>query len=644
MWNRTYSYSFERGESTYFHIWDYVVFAGTLLVSAGIGLFYAIRDRNKNSQKEFLLAGRNLSVFPVALSLLSSFISAITLLGTPAEVYKYNTMYWLISVGFIISATMSAHVFIPVFYNLGITSVFEYIQMRFGKLVRIISCIVYLVWMLFYMSIVLYGPSLALSAVTGISLWGSVVAVGSVCTFYTTLGGMKAVVWTDSFQMVVMFAGMLTLLISGCIKLGGIDVAWDVAYQNDRIKFLIMDFDPTVRHTFWNLIVGGGFFWTAVYGINQAQVQRALSLPSLKKARLALWINLPGMCCVLTLVCLVGVTMYSYFSTCDPVTLGVIQKTDQLIPLFTMELVGHLDGLPGLVMSCVFSGSLSTISSGYNAVAAILLEDFVKPSFPNMKSSTMTILSRVVIVLCGGVCLLIAFVVSQLGATILQAAYILFGMLGGPLLGLFMLGVLFPWANKWGALIGHLTALIITLWIGLGSYINKVVVTPPSPITTAGCRHLNFTTTMTPTTNMTTQAVVPTEIDDFPLYKMSYIWYTGLGMMLNIVVGLIVSFITGATKPEEINPGLICPVFDELLPCLPKKIRKKLHFGVRHEDFVKFTTDNPKTVHGGYDNKALLIHEDDIKMEKPVMSVYNGSPNYVMGADYEKTIESDTIL
>lgn len=63
-----------------------------------------------------------------------------------------------------------------------------------------------------------------------------------------------------------------------------------------------------------------------------------------------------------------------------------------------------------------------------------------------------------------------------------------------------------------GALIGHLTALIITLWIGLGSYINKVVVTPPSPITTAGCRHLNFTTTMTPTTNMTTQAVVPTEM------------------------------------------------------------------------------------------------------------------------------------
>jgi sodium-coupled monocarboxylate transporter 8/12 len=125
MWNRTYSYSFEKGELIFFQAWDYVVFAGTLLVSAGIGLFYAIRDRNQNSEKEFLLAGRNLSMFPVAMSLLSSFISAITLLGTPVEVYKNNTMYWLISVGFIITATLSAHVFIPVFYNLGITSVFE---------------------------------------------------------------------------------------------------------------------------------------------------------------------------------------------------------------------------------------------------------------------------------------------------------------------------------------------------------------------------------------------------------------------------------------------------------------------------------------------------------------------------------------
>lgn len=625
--NRTYTYKFERGEETFFHTWDYVVFSLTLLFSAAIGLYYAIVDRKKDSEKEFLLAGRSMSIFPVSLSLLSSFISAITLLGTPAEVYKYNTMYWLICVGFTISAAASAHIFVPVFYNLGITSVFEYIQMRFGRIVRIIACIVYLTWMLFYMSIVLYGPSLALSAVTGISLWGSVIAVGAVCTFYTTVGGMKAVVWTDSFQMIVMFAGMLTLLVTGCMKMGGIDVAWDIAYKNERVKFFIMDFDPTIRHTFWNVIVGGGFFWTAVYGINQAQVQRALSLPSLTKAKIAIWINLPGMICVLTLVCLVGLVMFSFYSPCDPVSKGVIEKTDQLIPLFTMDLVGDFNGLPGLVISCIFSGSLSTISSGYNAVAAIMLEDFAKPCFPKMSSFTMTLFSKLVIILCGVVCLLIAFVVSQLGATILQAAYILFGMLGGPLLGLFTLGVLFPWANKWGALIGHLTALVVTLWVGLGTYIDNVVVTPPSELTIAGCKDLTnstfytTTTTMPTKTFMSTEAVIPQAKDDFPLYKMSYIWYTSLGMIINIIVGLIISFLTGATKPSDINPGLICPIFDVIIPCLPTKLRKRLYFGVRHDDFVNFTIDNPKTVNGGYDKRALQVEE----IIKEKSTVHNGS-------------------
>lgn len=125
MWNRTYSYNFETGKSVYFHTYDYVVFGITLGLSASIGLFYAIKDRKKKSENEFLLAGRNMSVFPVALSLMSSFISAVTLLGTPAEMYRYNTMYWFIVFGFLISVILSNTIYIPVFYNLGITSVFE---------------------------------------------------------------------------------------------------------------------------------------------------------------------------------------------------------------------------------------------------------------------------------------------------------------------------------------------------------------------------------------------------------------------------------------------------------------------------------------------------------------------------------------
>lgn len=118
-------YSYETGERPVLKTADFVVFACTLGVSALIGLFYAIKDRNKNNTEEFLLGGRKMGVLPVTLSLLSSFISAVTLLGTPAEIYTYNTMFWWISVAFLVTTLGTAFIFIPIFYKLGITSTFE---------------------------------------------------------------------------------------------------------------------------------------------------------------------------------------------------------------------------------------------------------------------------------------------------------------------------------------------------------------------------------------------------------------------------------------------------------------------------------------------------------------------------------------
>lgn len=618
---RTYRYNFETNENTTFNGIDFVVFGATLLASAAIGLFYAIRDRNNDDTEEFLLAGRKLHYLPVSLSLLSSFISAITLLGTPAEVYRYNTMYWWISIGFLITGLGSAHIFVPIFYNLKVTSTFQYIEMRFGTLTRFSASILYLIWMLLYMSIVLYGPSLALNAVTGLSLWGSVFAVGLVTIFYTTLGGMKAVVWSDSLQMLIMFAGMTTLLVAGSLRLGGLDKAWDIANKNGRILIFEFDPDPSTRHTVWNVVVGGGMFWCAIYGINQAQVQRAVSVSSVHYARKAIWLNFPGMTLILTLVCLVGVVMYAYYATCDPVSLGIIKKTDQLIPLFTMDLLGTYHGLPGLILSCVFSGSLSTISSGLNAVAAVLLEDFVKPFYPKPISNRAgTIFSKVTIVVTGLICLGLAFVVSKLGA-ILQAAYILFGILGGPLLGLFSLGMLFPWANKWGGLVGHLTALGFLLFVGLGTSLNKVVITLPSPVTTAGC-YLNASTTVAMTTTIATTvattaaAQIPKE-DPFILYRMSYMWYTGLAVLITVVVGLLVSFITGHTKPETLDPRLICPFFDVVCPWLPEKIRKRLRFGVRHGEVEpEPSKGGPES---GVENKAYFTDINDSSKQSEIL-------------------------
>lgn len=104
---------------------DYIVFALVLAVSAGIGIFYGCFGSKQQTTQEFLMANRMMSVLPVSMSLLASFMSAITLLGTPAEIYVFGTEYWLIWVGYLIMIPLTAHVFVPIFYKLKLTSVFE---------------------------------------------------------------------------------------------------------------------------------------------------------------------------------------------------------------------------------------------------------------------------------------------------------------------------------------------------------------------------------------------------------------------------------------------------------------------------------------------------------------------------------------
>ena len=108
-----------------FSVWDYVVFAGIIVAAAGLGLFQAIRSRKETSSAEFLLGGRQMTAVPVAMSLTASFMSGITVIGTPAEAYRYGSAFWLFGFSYAIMSTISAEIFVPLFYRLGITSAYE---------------------------------------------------------------------------------------------------------------------------------------------------------------------------------------------------------------------------------------------------------------------------------------------------------------------------------------------------------------------------------------------------------------------------------------------------------------------------------------------------------------------------------------
>lgn len=108
-----------------FTIWDYVVFAAMLLISAIIGVYYAFVGGGQKTSKEFLMAGRSMNALPVALSLTASFMSAVTVLGTPAEIYRYGAIFCIFAITYALVVLCSAEIFLPVFYKLGITSTYE---------------------------------------------------------------------------------------------------------------------------------------------------------------------------------------------------------------------------------------------------------------------------------------------------------------------------------------------------------------------------------------------------------------------------------------------------------------------------------------------------------------------------------------
>ncbi|KAM6437975.1 sodium-coupled monocarboxylate transporter 1-like [Liasis olivaceus] len=214
---------------------DYVIFSTMLLLSAIVGIFYAFGGVLK-SHKDFLMADRNLSSWPVSFSLTTSFMSALTVLETPAEIYRFGSVYIIFALSYAIMVVISAEVFLPVFYRLGITSTYEYLELRYNKYMRILGTTMFITVTMLYTGIVLYSPSLALNKVTGFRLWGSVIATGLVCTFYCTVGGLRAVVWADVFQYILMVTGFVAVLAKAVIIKGGFGPILYDAYQGGRLK------------------------------------------------------------------------------------------------------------------------------------------------------------------------------------------------------------------------------------------------------------------------------------------------------------------------------------------------------------------------------------------------------------------------
>lgn len=565
--------------------WDYVVFAMSLLMSSGIGVYYYFRSNDTNA--EYLLAGGGMNVWVVSVSLMASFMSAITLLGVPAEIYSFGLMFYYINVSYMIGTPICAFFFLPVFFNLKCTSAYEYLELRFGKLVRTAASTTFMLQMIVYMGIVLYAPALALSAVTGLPKWWSIVSVGLVCTFYCTTGGIRAVLWTDFLQSGLMFAALIIVTMMGVSEVGGWEEVMHRASSGGRLDMGNFDPDPTTRHSFFSLTIGGVFIYCSIYGVNQTQVQRLLTVSSLRKAQVALFMSWPvtsllSACCVTT-----GIVMYAYFQGCDPIQEGKVQTADQLLPYFMMRVMGSYPGLPGLFVAGIFSGALSSVSSFVNSLAAVTLEDFVKPLLlqgwgSRISGKRESLVTKLIAASFGLVCLLVAFLAEQMTG-ILEASLTIFGVVGGPLLGLFTLGMVSKTCSSRSALTAFLLSLAVGFWIGFGSMYagirpvrlpvttdscplvssenSSLVSLPPSPSSLSSLSSSSMADLL-PSPHRDGDDHDDETLDHpaFYLYRLSYMYLAGLTFLIEVISGLILSLILWPNR-SPLKNNLISPLF-----------------------------------------------------------------------------------
>ncbi|XP_064417984.1 sodium-coupled monocarboxylate transporter 1 [Latimeria chalumnae] len=548
-----------------FTVWDYVVFAAMLLVSTIIGVYYAIAHKGPQTSRDFLMAGRKMTAIPVALSLTGSFLSAVTVLGAPVETYRFGAIFILFSLSYIFVIIISSEIFLPIFYRLGITSTYEYLELRYNKVVRLCGTVMFIVQTILYTGIVIYAPALALNQVTGFDLWGAVISTGIICTFYCTLGGLKAVVWTDVFQVGIMIAGFASIIIRSVLIQGGIGNILNDAYHGGRLNFWEFDPNPLRRHTFWTFIFGGTFTWISIYGVNQSQVQRYLSCKTRLQAKLSLYVNLLGLWIILSSAVFSGLCIYSIYKDCDPWTAGAVSAPDQIVPYLVLDILRDFPGVPGLFVASAYSGTLSTVSSSINALATVTIEDLIKPHTPASSERTLSWLSKGMSLLYGILCIGMAALASQM-ESLIQGALSLFGIIGGPLLGLFSLGILFPCANSTGGIVGLLSGFAFSLWVGIGAQVYPPLPerTLPLSLSIAGCNistsvmETNWTA-VTETMHVTNQS--QTDVNNRPeladtLYSLSYLYFSTIGTLTVLAVGLVVSLLTGGKK-QDLNPELL---------------------------------------------------------------------------------------
>ncbi|MHC4741594.1 MAG: sodium:solute symporter family protein [Planctomycetota bacterium] len=443
-------------KSESFHALDYLALIAYLAVVVGIGAYFSRREKTTN---DYFLAGRRVPWWAASLSIFSTYLSAVTFMAIPAKAFATDWVTILVNLGIILATPVAVFCFLPFYRRLNVTTIYEYLEMRFSPGIRIYGSVSFVFLQLAKMGVFLLLPSLALSTVTGFNVYACIIIMGLLCTIYTVLGGIEAVIWTDVLQSCVLVGGGLLCIgtICGAEKF---DFSGMLRVANDADKFHIFNTEGGIDSTvFWVVILGGFFIQVIPFTSDQVIAQRFLTTRDEKSAARSLWAHAGIVVPASLLFFGLGTALFVYYSSRPELLPTGDVKNDAIVPWFIATRLPA--GIAGLVIAGVFAATMSTVDSGMHSIATSLVNDVYGKLRPNADDKQRLAMARMLTVAAGLFGTISAVLISRIDpGSLWEMILLLVGLFGSSLTGVFLLGVLTRRASARGVAIGVVASII----------------------------------------------------------------------------------------------------------------------------------------------------------------------------------------
>jgi len=453
-----------------FGLLNYAVLVGYLTVMVVIGLRFAGKQK---TTEDYFLAGRRMPWLVVGMSMFASLTSAISYMGIPGTAYNENASFIVLGLSSILVSPILVVVFYPFYRHLNVTTSYEYVLRRYGKLAHYSVSGLFLLARLGWLGTVIYAPALALSVVTDIPLWLAILMMGVLATTYTVLGGLSAVLWTDLMQYLILVGGAIWVAVhlSGVVP-GGVTGIVQLAREKGHLISWEFSWDQYL----FQLTIFGVCLSTLCqlmhdYGTDQVTVQRLMSVKTYRGMVRAIVFNAMSDLVMIGLLSFVGLGLFAYYST-FPEKLAAGTSGDRVLPYFIMQALPN--GVSGLLITAIFAAAMSSMDSGINSISTVVICDFIRPLRKRVTDESRDVLlARWWTLALGAFATLVAFFVAHI-EHILKASATFISTFGGPILALFLLGMLTRRTNFYGWLLGTIVAVPATLWLNLATEVHFI--------------------------------------------------------------------------------------------------------------------------------------------------------------------------